>query len=68
MSSKKLARQGIAWDQLALESLGGERRMGEILKVNISEMDALLFSGGISVAIPDVPEKAVKSLPPWERM
>lgn len=61
--------QGKAWDQLALESVGTEKRMPGIVKGNPEEADVLLFSGDVSVAVPtgapSVP--ATETLPPWER-
>ena len=35
--------QGKAWDQLALESVGTEKRMPGIVKGNPEEADVLLF-------------------------
>lgn len=60
--------QGQAWDQVALERLGSEKQMSALLPVNPDEMDALLFSGEVSVAVPEVKPLAAKSLPPWKRM
>ncbi|MDE6735579.1 MAG: hypothetical protein K2J64_08965 [Desulfovibrio sp.] len=68
MPNSMTTRQGYAWDQAALARLGAETQMGVLLSANVEEMDALLFGGGVSLAIPDVAPEARKSLPPWERM
>ncbi|WP_297828694.1 hypothetical protein [uncultured Desulfovibrio sp.] len=62
------ATQGEAWDQAALARYGSEKRMSALLPENVDEMDALLFAGGTSLAVPDVKPLTARSLPPWERM
>lgn len=68
MPNNMTTSQGYAWDQAALSRLGAETQMGALLPVNVEEMDALLFGGGVSLAIPEVAPQAQRSLPPWERM
>lgn len=60
--------QNQAWDQVSKENYGDEKSMGGLLPVNTAEMDALLFSGEMELAIPEIEVKRVTSLPPWERM
>ncbi|MDR2946282.1 MAG: hypothetical protein LBV79_06015 [Candidatus Adiutrix sp.] len=71
MRSNFNTTQGLAWDQIAKERLGTEFRMHELLSANWKSRGVLLFSGDISVAVPEVASQATKSpaesLPPWKR-
>lgn len=69
MPSEYTSRQGEAWDQIALARLSGERQMGDVLALNVDELDALLLSGETRVSVPEQAAAGrVRSLPPWERM
>ena len=68
MPSKVTTTQGQAWDQIALDRLGSEKQMDALLPRNVEEMDVLLLAGERRITVPDVQPKAVRSLPPWERM
>ena len=69
MPSEYVSRQGEAWDQIALARLSGERQMGDVLALNVDELDALLLSGETRVSVPEQPAaERVRNLPPWERM
>ena len=69
MPSSYTTTQGQMWDQVALEELGDELNMGDVLAANVDEMDALVFSGDVNLAVPDeATPLAVQTLPPWERM
>ena len=49
--------------------LVGERQMGDVLALNVDELDALLLSGETRVSVPEqAAAERVRSLPPWERM
>ena len=68
MPSRYVSTQGQAWDQIALERLGSEKQMGAVPPVNVDEMDTLLFGGEKALTVPQAPVRAVRNLPPWERM
>lgn len=69
MPSSYTTRQGQMWDQVALEELGDELTMSDVLAANVDEMDALVFSGDVCLTIPDeATPLAIQTLPPWERM
>ena len=53
MPSEYVSRQGEAWDQIALSRLSGEHQMGDVLALNIDELDALLLSGETRVSVPE---------------
>ena len=43
--------------------------MGDVLALNVDELDALLLSGETRVSVPEqAAAERVRSLPPWERM
>ncbi len=56
------------WDQIALERYGDEAQMAALLPANTDEADALIFSGGVSLDVPEAQSRATRSVPPWERM
>lgn len=68
MPSSAITSQGQMWDQVALARYGSEKQMGDLLPVNVDEMDSLFFAGGMTLDIPEVQPVASRSLPPWERM
>lgn len=68
MPNKEITVQGQAWDQVALKRYGSEKQMSALLPVNVDEIDALLFEGGIALEIPVIEPLRVKSIPPWERL
>lgn len=68
MPSKVTTSQGQAWDQIARAKYGHETQMGVILPANSDEADVLLHAGDAAVLVPDVAPKAIKALPPWERL
>lgn len=69
MPSEKTTRQGQAWDQLAKESLGDEKRLGLFLAENPDEMDTIIFGGEVRLSVPDAPRRVAATVPPpWERM
>ena len=53
MPSEYVSRQGEAWDQIALSRLSGEHQMGDVLALNVDELDALLLSGETRVSVPE---------------
>lgn len=68
MPSNEITNQAQAWDQVSLKRYGSEKQMGALLPANVDEIDALLFEGGVSLAIPIIEPLRVKSLPPWEKL
>lgn len=67
-SVKITSTQGQAWDQLALNHYGSEKRMSALLAANPDEMDALLLEGGLEITVPKEEPVRVKSVPPWEKL
>lgn len=62
--------QGDTWDTIARRVYGDERRAQELMQArgNIRLLDMQVFSGGIAVYAPDLPEEdAAQDLPEWRR-
>lgn len=61
--------QGDTWDYIALKELGSEMYMHLLLKDNPDYANIEIFSAGITLNIPDIPESSViaDSLPPWKK-
>lgn len=62
-------RHGETWDMLAHRLCGDEREMTRLLEANYALRDVAVFPHGVTVSVPDLPEKtlASDSLPPWKR-
>lgn len=63
-----IARQGQAWDQIALEMYGTEMKASFLLANNQELTDILIFEGGERVRVPIIESsETLQSLPPWRR-
>ena len=62
-----LTVQGDGWDAIALAVYGDVRFTPELIKANPAHRDALVFSDGIALTVPDIePTEAAGDLPPWK--
>lgn len=59
--------QGDMWDQIAFTTLGSEKYMTELMAANMRYKDVCVFSGGITLNIPDIARPKTANLPPWRR-
>lgn len=59
--------QGDTWDLIAYKTLGNEYLMSELIDANSAYRETAIFSAGITLTIPDIPESKQTSLPPWKR-
>lgn len=60
-------RAGDSFDWIALKLLGDEFLAAKIVDVNPEHAGTLIFKAGTMLIIPDVPEAAPETLPPWKR-
>lgn len=61
---------GDTWDTLAKRAYGDERKAQELMEAreNITLLDYQVFPGGVSVAVPELPEETLESeLPAWRK-
>ena len=58
-------KQGQTWDEIAKEVYGDEMQAGFLMINNIKLLDTFVFSSGIEVYVPELPEAQQTELPPW---
>lgn len=59
--------QGDMWDTVAYKIYSNEKLMAELIEANPAHRNTIIFSGGVSLTVPDVEVKLPSSLPPWKR-
>ena len=61
--------QGDTWDYISLKELGSETHTHLLLKSNPDQAKLNIFSAGLTLHRPDIPESTVTadSLPPWKK-
>lgn len=59
--------QNDAWDAITFRIWNDERLMNVLLAANPEHVDVLLFPAGVTLVVPECPQRAVnkKELPPW---
>lgn len=57
--------QGETWDTIALKVYGEERHADYLMQNNYAHLDTLIFSAGIVLNTPELPEERDGDLPPW---
>lgn len=68
MPSTYVTKQGQAWDQIAREALGDERRMHLMLAANPAHRHTVFFSAGTELTVPEINiDRTPETLPPWKR-
>lgn len=63
-----VTKAGDTWDMIALEQMGDESFMSELIQYNIEYADTLIFESGVMLLIPvfdDDDESEDATLPPW---
>lgn len=60
-------KQGDTWDGIAYLLYGQAELMTLLLAANPDHTQTVLFSGGITLNVPDKPADASQTLPPWRR-
>lgn len=57
--------QGDTWDKIAYEKLGSEYLLPLLLEANKQYRQVLIFSGGITLIIPEIDTSEVTERPEW---
>ena len=60
-------KQGDTWDMIAYKKLGSTYYTDRLMSANLECREILLFTAGIKLRLPEIPEKPNDSLPPWKR-
>lgn len=67
MARSYVTIQGDTWDSIAFRLWGVEHRMDRLYAANPDHADVLVFSAGVTLVLPNTPEKTTlkMELPPW---
>ena len=60
-------RQGECWDEIAKNVYGSEKYTGYLMQNNLPLLDMAIFSAGVIINTPDLPEDKT-NLPAWRRI
>lgn len=57
--------QGDVWDLIAYKLYGDEKYMKNLIEANWPYIDVVVFSSGIVLNVPDIPDEAMEDVPFW---
>lgn len=57
--------QGDTWDMIAYRTMGSCDYVDQLMNANQQYIDIFIFSAGITLQIPEVPETAGEPAVPW---
>jgi len=56
------------WDGIAYKLYGSESYMVQLMQANPQQAHTVVFGAGVVLIVPELPEAADDSLPPWKRV
>lgn len=59
--------QGDTWDGIAFKLYGDEKLMTLLINANPNYAETVVFSGYVTLVVPDKPVESSDTLPPWRR-
>lgn len=59
--------QGDLWDAIAFAQLGSTSHTDKLINANLQYRDIYIFPAGVVLTLPEIPQTAESSLPPWKR-
>jgi hypothetical protein len=65
MANTYITVQGDTWDKIALTTLGSEYLLPILLEANKQHRKIVIFSGGLSITVPEVDTAIVTDRPEW---
>ncbi|WP_285823966.1 tail protein X [Schaedlerella arabinosiphila] len=65
MASTYETKQGDTWDLMAYDLYGDEKYMRYLMEANLPLLDIMIFSSGVKIFVPDLPEETDEDLPFW---
>lgn len=65
MANTYVTVQGDTWDKIAYETLGSEYLLPILLEANSAHREVYIFSGGITLNIPEIDTSEVTERPDW---
>lgn len=57
--------QGDMWDSIAYSFYGDTKYISLLLQNNLEHIDTFVFSAGIKIYIPELPEEDEEDVPEW---
>lgn len=60
-------KSGDMWDSIAYEQLGSTSHTGLLISTNMEYKDIYIFSSGVVLTLPEIPQNFNSLLPPWKR-
>lgn len=60
-----VTKQGDTWDKVAYETLGSEYLLPLLLEANYRYRNVVIFSGDVTLTIPDIDTSEVTERPDW---
>ena len=64
--STYITTQGDTFDGIAYKVYGSEKYMGLLAQANIKLISTLVFSSGVELTVPDIPEDSADDAPFWK--
>lgn len=65
MAATYETKQGDTWDLMAYDLYGDEKYMRYLMEANLPLLDIMIFSSGVRIYVPDLPEETDEDLPFW---
>ena len=65
--SEYITISGDTWDIISYRMYGTERYIQALINANPTHRYTLRFSGGLTLAIPEIAPDPASNLPPWRR-
>lgn len=59
--------QGDTWDMISYKVYGTSKHIGLLMKSNYPLLNIFIFSAGIEVDVPELPEEETDDLPEWRK-
>ena len=57
--------QGDTWDSIAYKLFGAEKYMKNLIEANQELLEILIFSSGITINVPEIPNEETEDAPIW---
>lgn len=68
MSKTYTTQQGDMWDSIAFAQMGSCDCVDRLMLANGALLEYYVFPAGITLTIPDMPERSASKLPPWKQV
>ncbi|WOO34952.1 tail protein X [Anaerocolumna sp. AGMB13020] len=59
--------QGDTWDMISFRVYGTSKYIGLLMENNYDLLDIFLFSAGIEINVPELPEEEENDIPDWRK-